>query len=172
MWPNEDIGRKRLNILEKRGLVKRQGSVNLTGAWEFLWYCGDIQSEQHEAEMTEIQLGIEVDEIYRLTDTRLGLHEDGDIVFGDQIIPWEHECSGKLTNSQIKEKMNRYGDQPVLWTSTSPTNLDRLTRFCPSDKHLFTTYDLAVEDFHGEIWVDRKGKRFSLPYSHREEPAP
>ncbi len=162
LWPSAEIARRVLNKLRKRGRIKRIGDVNLFGNDEFLWYRGNIQHRQHEAEITEIQLGIKAQEVRRLYEVDPEVRMDAVIVSNGVEIPWEHESSEKLNIRQIKEKMDRYGDKLVVWTCMSKTWLDKLTRFATSDKHMFTTFEHAVDDFHGPIWVDRHGNRFSL----------
>jgi hypothetical protein len=168
IYPNADICRKRQNRLFKRRFVNRIGNVNIHGHDEILWFCGQISNRQHEAEISEISLHVEgADEIRRLHDVDPDLRPDAEIVVGNYVLPWEHECSGGLNLRQIREKMERYADSQVVWTSKFESHLDKLARLCPSDKHRFTTFALAIEDFHGRIWVDRHGERYDLPINHR-----
>jgi hypothetical protein len=160
--PNTDISRKRLNRMRIREIVNCTGIVNLYGHDEKLWYCGQISCCQHEAEISEMSLHVRADEIRRLRDVDPELHSDADIVAAGVVLPWEHESSCELNLRQIKDKMDRYGDRKVLWTCKFESWLDKLGRHCPSDTHLFTTFALAIEDFHGPIWVNKHGDRFPL----------
>jgi hypothetical protein len=157
--PNTDISRKRLNRMRVREMVNCIGNVNLYGHDEKLWYCGQISCRQHEAEISEMALHVHADEIRRLYDVDPEFRSDAEIVSSGVVLAWEHESSCELNLKQIKEKMVRYGDRKVLWTCKFESWLDKLARHCPSDKHLFTTYALALEDFHGPIWVNRHGVR-------------
>jgi hypothetical protein len=166
IYPNDDICRKRLNRMFHRDMVNRIGNVNLHGHDEIQWFCGQVSVRQHEAELSEMELGIRgVDEIRRLHDVDPDVRPDAEIVAQGVVLPWEHESSGGLNLRQIKEKMERYGDRHIIWTSKFESHLDKLARHCPSDKHLFTTFALAVEDFHGEIWVNRHGEKFRFEFT-------
>lgn len=158
--------RKLLKRLETDGLVTDNGYVNLNGFDEKLWYCGTISKSkvQHEGEISEILLGVKCLDYRRLQDVDPAFRADVELEtepYG--LVPWEHECGGGTNIKQMQEKFRRYGDRLVLWTCLSDSHLDKLCRQCPSDKHLFTTTAHAIADFHGPIWVDRKGERWSFP---------
>ena len=164
MYPNVEIIRDRLPKLKRYG-VHKIGNVNILGNDEFIWFCGQLSNRQHEGEITEECLGIQADEIRRLYDVDQELRPDVEIVIGGKVIPLEHESCETLNLRQIKEKFERYGDNTVLWTCKTQRYLDKLASHATSDKHLFTLFSLAIEDFHGPIWVDRHSKLFSFPVS-------
>lgn len=164
-----------MHQFEPLGLVNRVGTVNLRGYWEFLWYVGKVNHRQHEGEMSEISLGIAKvgTEIKRLFEVDDQLRPDAEIyVNGVLSYYWEHEASGSLNLKQIQAKFERYGGQNVyvLWTCRNRTYLDKLARHATTDRHLFTTTELAMERFHEDIWVDRNGKTYSLPFTDRTSP--
>lgn len=153
--------RRILHKLEKKGLVRDVGNVFVNANHEHLWCCHPIQDRQHQGEISEIQLGIKADGIRRLYETNQEYRADAEIVFGQEVVAWEHESSCALNLRQIREKMERYDDWPgrIVWTCVRPSWIDKLSRFATHDRHRFTTFDLAREDFHGAIWVNRHGGR-------------
>jgi hypothetical protein len=157
--------RRILHKLEKQGFVKDVGDVLVKENWEHLWCLHHIQDRQHQAEISEISLQVKADEIRRLYETDQTYRADAEIVLGENTIAWEHESSCNLNLRQIREKMARWHEWPggIIWTCKIPSWIDKLSRYATHDRHLFTTYELACQDFHGEIWVDRNGKRFGLP---------
>lgn len=79
-------------------------------------------------------------------------------------VKWEHESSCTLNIKQIKEKMARYDRWKgwIIWTCDKLSWIDKLSRYATHDRHLFTTTELARQDFHAQIWVDRHGQTFSF----------
>jgi hypothetical protein len=159
------VARRCLKKLHDKKLINFVGLVCLSddGSEEKLWFCGDISNPEHEGQMSQIQPRIRAD-VRRLQAVDPEYRADGEIVAGPNVILWEHE-RGTLNVKQIREKMERYDNYKggIIWTCTSERWIDKLARYATHDRHLFTTYQLAAENFHGLIWVDRNGKQYELP---------
>jgi hypothetical protein len=136
--------------------------VFLRGIQENLWFCGHVPNRQHEAELSEMSLRIldEGFEVKRLQDVDPDFRPDAEIHRdGRLLLYWEHEASGSLNLRQLRNKIERYGDRPVLWTCRNGTYLDKVARLATSDRHLFTTTELAMVHITDDVWVDRLGTR-------------
>jgi hypothetical protein len=154
LYPNTDVARKRLNKMKRRGLIRAIAYVDLHGKREQLWFCGFLRQPHHEAEITEIEIGINAP-VRRYLSVQTENHCDAEILL-DEAIPWEHESCGKSNRRQIQQKMRRLGDRKVLWTCRNHAVIDRISAMAPSS-HLFTTTALAMEKFHEDIWVNCDG---------------
>jgi hypothetical protein len=150
------------------------GYVNMNGVLQKLWFWREsgVMHLQHEAEISEIEIRLQVDDVLRFSripkEMRKTLSPDALIQVNGNTFVWEHD-RGTENEDQIKAKMHKLSqfDGEKMWTVPDRMRLDMLKELAPDDRHWFTTYDEAVTNPHGQIWETQSGLKDSLEISTR-----
>lgn len=147
-------------VLVRRGKVKLIGYVqNAAGRDVKLFARNPVNKPQHEYEVTELLLGVHA-ELMRRGYSVDSHHADAEITINGILVYLEHD-RGTMGYAELIERVNKYIDceNIVLWVMSSETRIKGLLERTESlpETFLFTTYEQARQNFHGDVWQNAYG---------------
>lgn len=170
IYPNVEKARERMARAVKRGQVRLIGYVqNAEGRDVKLFARFPVSKPQHEYEVTQLLLGAFVDSVARgnLVDHRLA---DAELTINEFLLYLELD-RGTMGYAEFIARLDKYKDWTgrLLVVMSSQVRIDGLlkrTQGLPNN-FLFTTYDKARTDFHGQHWQTPEGVTVSVERSFR-----
>lgn len=169
--------RKRLRRLVAKGKIRLAGTVSLKdGRPEHLYCCGQwlkVDNLLHEAQLTCVCFKTHADEIRRGPDeVDPFIRPDVEFLIGGQRYFLELDRGTISYPTIIQTHFARYTmcTDTVLWVCPTLSRIEGLRRRARNFQAdmLFTTFDLAVRNPHGMIWINAEGKKLALPCSEKE----
>jgi len=170
-FPSKYKALKRLRRLVEKERIRIVGTVcRKSGRPEYVYCRWRPKPDQllHEIQLTELCFRIQAKSANRgphITDEQI--RADAEVWINGRVYYLELD-RGTMGFAKIGERFRKYKQCQhfSLWVCSTKERMEAMRRHAESLRHtaLFATFAEALASPHGEIWLDYRGGRASLPH--------